>query len=767
MKIAGIPLDSSDVSWLEQIGRSGCTRTHLAERLCERKGIFDALGLPRIVAARIDIGRQAKRGALQIPPISREVDRTKSRRKKLNAGAPRLYELPRKTLEELGVLELKRVEGADDPLSAVWNDCLHEHHYLGAGPLCGAQLRYLVYARDQVVAALSFSAAARHVAARDKYIGWSQEALRKNRSLVIQQSRLCFTVLAKNLATRVQSLVLARVAEDWMKVYGYRPALAETYVNLQHFNGASYRAANWTHVGDTSGRGRQDARQLAEAGVKAIYVYPLEEGWKQRLCREPVIRLDPEKDWVETEWGGAPLGDFRRQERLLAYGRSCFEKPTASTPQACGDTAALKGAYRLLNHPRSTMDALLHPHREASLARAAEHSLVIAIEDTTSLNYSSHPATTGLGPITSTGGAHGTKGLQLHTCYLVSPQGVALGILDANCWARDVNSYGTKEKRAGDPISRKESHKWLRGFEAANEAAERLEKTQVVAVCDREADIYELLQFARKGRAQLLVRVNQPRRVLTLEGQLEGTLVDCLDAEPVARTIPLSIPRSGNRPARETRLDIRFREVRIAAPGYLSRRPERRRFVRAWAISATERTESAGGAEPVSWRLLTTRPVSTADEAIEKVAWYAKRWLIEVFHRTLKSGCKIEQRQSRRAETLQAALAVDMVVAWRVMHLTQLGREVPGIPCTAVFEDEEWQALYCFANKTSTPPSKPPPLNEIIRLLAMTLGGFLGRKGDGAPGAQVIWRGLERLADITAAYRLFVLKVEVVSRGPD
>ena len=139
---------------------------------------------------------------------------------------------------------------------------------------------------------------------------------------------------------------------------------------------------------------------------------------------------------------------------------------------------------------------------------------------------------------------------------------------------------------------------------------------------------------------------------------------------------------------------------------------------------------------------------------MRKVGWYTHRWLIEIFHRTLKTGCQIERRQSNNATSLKAGLAIDAVVAWRVMHLVKLGREVPDAPCTIFFEEIEWKALHCFVHQTRTVPESPPTLRETLFMVA-SLGGFLGRKSDGNPGAETTWRGLERLTDISAAFAIF------------
>jgi len=193
-------------------------------------------------------------------------------------------------------------------------------------------------------------------------------------------------------------------------------------------------------------------------------------------------------------------------------------------------------------------------------------------------------------------------------------------------------------------------------------------------------------------------------------------------------------------------LELRFAPVELRPP---QRKPQLAP-IRLWAIMATERDQ---GASALRWLLLTTVEVTDLESAAEKLRWYALRWQIEVFHRTLKSGCRMEDRQLRDADRLEACLAIDMVVAWRIVHLTKLGRETPEVACTVYFEDIEWKALVGFVHRNPIPPSKPPSLREAIRMVA-GLGGFLGRKGDGEPGSQTLWRGLQRLDDIAEAWHL-------------
>ena len=752
MQIGGIELSAADVAWLEREGQmADCTRSELARRLCDRVGLVDVLGRPRVVTARIDLGRHARKGRLSIPEASTPAP-PRARRVERPVTRDHTGKLPvEETLASLGALTVHRIRGPSDPWHHAWTRSLEQHHYLGAGPLCGAQLRYVVCSRDRVVVAASFSSAALQVTARDEFIGWSGAARRRNRSLVIMQSRFCVTVRAKNLASRVQRMLLACVADDWYAAYGVRPVLVESYVDTARFDGASYRAANWELVGETGGRSRQDQNHDTQVSIKSVWVYPLHPSWREILKIEPVRAVDREADWAENEWGGVNLGDQRLTRRLVEYGRACFQRPTANLPQTCGSRAATKGAYRLLNHPNASLETLLSEHRETTLARASEYSVVLAIQDTTSLNYTTHPSTEGLGPIGSSG-ASATLGLEVHSLMVSNLSGTPLGLLDVNAWARDPATYGESDVCRELPTSEKESQKWLRGYAAADAAAQRLERTQVVVVGDREADMFDLLKAAVDGHAELLVRATHPRRILTPEGKVEGYLWDRVRQEPVAAEMQVQIPRRGSRPARTAELDLRYRVVDVAKPVGKS---STARSVRVWAIAATERETHTGEVEPIEWLLLTTLPVENPEAAIEKVKWYMLRWLIEVYHRTLKSGCRIEQRQSTTADSLKAALAIDVVVAWRVMSLVKLGRELPDVPCTAFFEELEWKALHCFVHRTPIPPTTPPSLNVAMRMVA-GLGGFLGRKGDGHPGAQTIWRGLERLTDIATTAGFFL-----------
>jgi hypothetical protein len=392
------------------------------------------------------------------------------------------------------------------------------------------------------------------------------------------------------------------------------------------------------------------------------------------------------------------------------------------------------------------MDDLLEPHRQSTYQRIAEKKIVLCPQDTTSLNYSTHPASENLGPIGSE--KDGAIGLIVHDTMAFSLEGTPLGLLDMQCWARDADEFGKKHQRKQRSIEEKESYKWLRSFQSVAAAQRRCPNTMLVSMGDREADIYELFALALKDPKgpKLLVRANQDRLLADGQEHLWATLA----AQLVAGIQEIHVPRRGRSPARVARLEVRFTEVTLKPPhGKSPYGP-----LQLWAVLAQE-TDAAAGVPPLCWMLLTTCRVTSFDDATEKLAWYTKRWGIEIYHKTLKSGCKIEERQLGDADSIEACLAIDLVVAWRVYHMTKLGREVPDVPCTVFCEEDEWKALTSFILRRPIVDGTPPTARQYVRMVA-SLGGFLGRKCDGEPGTKSIWLGQQRLDDIKVTYRYFV-----------
>jgi len=368
-------------------------------------------------------------------------------------------------LAALWPVELVAVE--DDAQSALWRTLLERYHPLGSGPWCGAQQRYLIRSPIGWLGALAFSAAAWHLAARDVWIGWSAHARRANLSRVVANSRLLLlpTVEVPNLGSHVLRLAVERIKVDWPRRYGFTPLLLETFVDETRYRGTVYKAANWVRVGETSGRGRQDRENRAVAGVKGIYVLPLSPDWQAGLCTPPAPRLrlaepvGPETPWVEQEFGAVELPDGRLRPRLLKLAEAFFQNPTAPIPQACaGDAGQTKAAYRFLHNPQVNLHTLLQPHYQATARRIADQPRVLVVQDTTSLNYTAHPLTDGLGPINTR--ADGAQGLKLHDTLAFTPDGIPLGLVDIQVWARDSEQMGKAKERKTRQFEEKESQRF-------------------------------------------------------------------------------------------------------------------------------------------------------------------------------------------------------------------------------------------------------------------------------------------------------------------
>jgi transposase-like protein/transposase Tn5 family protein len=462
---------------------------------------------------------------------------------------------------------------------------------------------------------------------------------------------------------------------------------------------------------------------------------------------------DSEDSWAWTEFGEADLGDARRTERLVSLARTLAARPAASLPEACTDPAQLKAAYRFFSNGAVTPETLLASHVAATQHRIAQVPVVLAVQDTTELDYTSHPATTGLGYLNDT--RH--RGLLVHSTLALTPERLPLGVLAQQVWSRQT--LGQRAIRKTRAVTEKESQKWLLSLEAVKEARVACPDTHLISVGDREADVYDLFLVERLPGVDLLVRAAWDRCVSAPQQHLWATVA----AAPVAGTAEVTIPRRSGQPARPATLTVRFCSVRLRPPR--SRSKEKLPQVSVWAVWVRE-SDPPEGTEPIEWLLLTSCPVGTAEQALQCVAWYACRWGIEVWHKILKSGCQIEARQLEAAARLERCLTLYSVIAWRVLYATVLARTVPDLPCTALLEAAEWEALYCVTHHTPRPPEAPPSLRQAVRWIAQ-LGGFLARPGDGEPGVTTLWKGFQHLADLTTMYQIMIMKPPPVPLSRD
>jgi hypothetical protein len=332
-----------------------------------------------------------------------------------------------------------------------------------------------------------------------------------------------------------------------------------------------------------------------------------------------------------------------------------------------------------------------------------------------------------------------------HGTLAFTPQHLPLGVLGLRLWTREADKpkRGSRRARA---IEDKESHKWIDGLNAAAHAAAQLPGTRVVSVADRESDVYEYLLRAHTLGIDVLTRASWDRNVQEPEGHLFAALAQA----PVIARKKLRLPARQGQVARTAKLKIHACPLTLQSP--LNGSGRGLAPMPLWGVWAREMNPPAG-VEPLDWKLLTSVPVTTNKEALERLDWYAARWGIEVWHRVLKSGCRIEKRQLESFERLCKLFTVYAVIAWRILYATMLARVVPDIACTALLNEDEWQALYCRIHHSPTPPATAPPLRQAVRWIAQ-LGGFIGRASDGEPGTQTLWKGFQELIPLTEMYRI-------------
>ncbi|MFO0794071.1 MAG: IS4 family transposase [Candidatus Brocadiaceae bacterium] len=622
------------------------------------------------------------------------------------------------------------VRGRKDPNYGVWKEMLEKQHYLHSAKLYGQQIKYLVRSEEVGwIGAMSFSSSAWRVKVRDKRLGWDEEERKRGLRRVVNNSRFLIVpwLRVKNLASHVMSKALKRLGGDWEEAYRTTPVLVETYVEKCRYEGTCYKASNWEYLGETQGRGRNDQYHQKRLSRKYVFAYELEEGILGGGGQEREY-----KDWVEEEFQEVRLPNLAKKKRAMSIVRDFFASPASPIPMACKTGAKLKGAYRFFSDEQVNPADILQSHRKQTLKRAEGHKVVLSVNDTTSMNLSTHEATEGLGCLST---EQGEDGYFLHDTVVFTPRGIPLGVLDAQTWTREPGEHGKKARRKQKPIEEKESYKWLRSLEATAGAMKEASGVQWVSVGDREADIYELFELASQQEVSFLVRSFHNRKVC------EDTKVwEVVDREVAGGRMRVCVKGKDKR-EREAELEIRFREVRI-------RHPKREKEeVRLWAIRAKE-VSPPKGEEGLDWKLLTNREVRDFEQACEKVQWYTVRFRIEVFHKILKSGRRSEDRRLGSLDRLERCLTIDMITAWRLMYLTMQGRETPEVASDLFFSEQEIEVLKLIKHRGEYAANrgKSLPLREAILIIA-TLGGFVKGKGR-LPGVEVMWRGIRRLADI-------------------
>lgn len=464
---------------------------------------------------------------------------------------------------------------------------------------------------------------------------------------------------------------------------------------------------------------------------------------------------------VMDEVRGADFGDERLNRRLGKIAEEFASRPNISIPAATTSRAEMEAAYRFFDNRKVHRDKILEPHFLATRNRICQCDFVVLVQDTTELDMTRPTRQVrGAGPMDS----EARRGAFWHPLKAFDLNAIPLGSVWQKSWARagietELTPEEKTEKRKETPIEEKESIRWVEGLRAARETAKACPNTTCVCVGDSESDIYELFSESRETpthNLELLTRACQTRATTDQSNCLEkARATPCLytcSLDVSARHGKIAPEKQGKRG--QTR-EARLAEVEIRATTVTLRPPYRfdRRLPEVTVnVVLVEEPHPPEGCEPIQWVLITTLPIADSEQVRKIVTAYCVRWQIEIFFKTLKTGCRVEQRQFETLDRMLNCLAVYSIVAWRIMYLCRLGRECPDLSCEVVFEPCEWKAVYTAVTRKELPES-PPRLNDMIRMIA-SLGGYVIRKST-QPGPQTLWIGLQRVQDLSTAWNAF------------
>lgn len=447
-----------------------------------------------------------------------------------------------------------------------------------------------------------------------------------------------------------------------------------------------------------------------------------------------ITTLQPAGQWAQEEFAFAELGDPRRNKRLVNIATKLAASPGGRLPQAFPEWAELKAAYRFFGNPRVQFERVLQPHLERTHQACREPGEYLIIEDTTDLDFSGHRRTQGLGVI---GDGRG-RGFELHSALAVRvedwtleqrPEGRIVGLFDQCCYRPQPAPKGeNRRERLKRP---RKSNWWADALRGMGPPASGC---WWIYIADRESDFYEPIQTCQQERIDFIIRGYQDRRLADEAGKLRERLAKA----PVLGQSTVELRSRGGEPARTAIVELRSTKVDLDGPWRPGGWQEPLRGV--WVVEVQE-VYAPEGAQPLHWILLSSLPCKTLAEARRIVGRYAARWLVEEYHKALKSGAGVEDSQLEQAGRLEALIAVLAVVAVRLLNTKMLARSRPeGSEAKQSFGPE---ALALLEKKFGRP--KGDWTNRNVLVATARLGGFLARKNDGMPGWQTIWRGWQRL----------------------
>ena len=438
--------------------------------------------------------------------------------------------------------------------------------------------------------------------------------------------------------------------------------------------------------------------------------------------------------WAVLEFGGADLGHGARTKRAVRVWAALVQNPSSSIPRVTENGHQAKGVYRLLSNPQVEHDEILSGHIDRTVERCLGHSAVLVIQDTTTLSYTEHRQVRGLGPVNDSKRA---RGFLAHTALAVGVEDHAvLGVLDQHVWVRGERKVTQGESCVARKKRRRESEHWAAAQRRVSKLFAGQEKRpRVIATFDREGDIFEAFEALDELGHGFVIRATH-NRLVDSEGESKEYSLDTVEQAPVIAHYAVDVPARPGRASRLAQMEVRATSLAIRPPRNRGRHGD---SLRINLVAAIERTPPEG-VEPLVWYLVTREPIATEADVLAVVRAYEARWIIEELHMGMKTGCSTEERQLGTVHALQNFLAFATVVAWQMLCLRDASRRPQPVRADQVLTRLQMTVL-CGLR----PRLKADCLaGEALRAIA-TMGGFMGRKGDGNPGWRTLWAGFEKL----------------------
>lgn len=444
--------------------------------------------------------------------------------------------------------------------------------------------------------------------------------------------------------------------------------------------------------------------------------------------------------WAQSLFQSAELGDFRRTQRLVQLSAQLAAHSGQSIVQSLQSDAEIEAAYRFIRNDKINPRAIAEAGYRVTAGHAQAFDCLLAIEDTTSLEFTHASVADELGHTTS---KKYSRGLHAHSVLLFAPkEQEVVGLIEQHRWARDINAYGQSNLHAKREYTEKESFKWQRASEAmANRLGTHMAK--VISVCDREADIIEYLSYKIEHQQRFVVRSMQSRHIEEGDNKLYA-LSETLQSAG-ERTV--HVPQKGGRKARDAACDICFAAVTVKWPAN-----KRGESLGLYYVGCKERGHQDG----LCWHLLTSEPVTTAEQAREILEYYERRWLIEDFHKSWKSGgTRVEDLRMQSKDNLERICIILSFIAIRLQQLRYLSLQTERskqIPCADLLNPTAWKLLWLKVEK-SKPPKQPPSVYWAYQSLGR-LAGWNDSKRTGVVGWERLWQGWFELQTILEGYHL-------------